>query len=285
LNNTLGGSERALADLDTAIRLGSLRETYTLHAAKADILFSDGRFNEALSEYQAALANLPNISAEIAAKVGVQLLTSGLLNPMTIDKVDKEIDNAKRRKKFKNVNESYCKEQIQLCEAVVRRASSNGPLSEIVKGMSKLSVLQSVLINDRIVVRTMTAVTVISSGYDRSLPQPECIVTVTKTGLFDDKTIRVLIFSDKNELKAEKYVPLKEVSTLPEVLRTLSPQKTMTQTFQVQIFRLHDRLIYEDDKFIVSFGEVLFGEGKRIRITFFKDGKALFSAPSLRPLW
>jgi tetratricopeptide (TPR) repeat protein len=319
--NKLGDVERALMDLDVASSLeksGPL--SGNLHCTKADILFIDGRFPEALPEYRAYLAYLENLS--VMPQIVVTLLTSGLLGMLD------QIEMLKLQKQTIDVYREYANEKIQLCEGVVRRIGSHETPSAIVKGMSKQAILQSVLITDRIVgnnqVLVARQIEIGKNTYILDYPQPECQVTVTKTGPYEDRTIEVLIFMD-NKLMSEKRVPLKDVSMLPEIPMTQTlinsgqPRAPVLEPWNFSIpkgghifftrlslpitnvagklgggqsreqvhktLRLTDKLIYEDDDFIVTFTEYLPAKDKRVRVTMLRDGKVLFSTYGSRPLW
>jgi hypothetical protein len=281
--NMLGDGARALADLDIAISLsqGGLPSA-PIHRMKADILFIDGQFTEALTEYRLALENMPGPS--LNEKTGIALYKIGFV----IDWFGRW-ETAMRQNEELDIHRTYINERVHLCEAVVHHPVSDKTPQAISIGMSKEAVFQSVLVSERIVGHNQLAILphwINKKQYRLEYPQPECWVTVTKAGSFENKTIRVIVFKD-NKLTAEKRVPLKDVSALPEGSRTqtltVSPGQPRAQVFEV--LRLTDNFIYEDDQFIVTFAEDLPAKDKRIRLTMFKDGKVLYSGYGSRPLW
>lgn len=281
--NMLGDGARALADLDIAISLSqSGLPSAPIHRMKADILFIDGRFAEALTEYRLALENMPEPSSFQKMEFTVHRLG------LDIDPLGR-VETPMRQYEELDIQRTYINERMHLCEAVVHHPVSNETLPAISRGMSKEAVFQSVLVTERIVGHNRLAI--LPRWYSKNqcmmeYPQPECWVTVTKAGSFEDKTIRVLVFKD-NKLTAEKRVPLKDVSALPEGLKTqtliISPGQQRAQVLEA--LRTSDNFIYEDDQFIVTFAEDLPAKDKRIRLTMLKDGKVLYSGYGSRPLW
>ncbi|HVN98021.1 MAG TPA: tetratricopeptide repeat protein [Syntrophorhabdaceae bacterium] len=284
--NWLGEAERALADLDAAISLAQNGpQSGIFHSTKADILFIDGRFPEALPEYRVALANM--VGNSVMAQVGLTFLTSGIVGVM-LDPTGR-IATAEHQNQSLEVHRTYLNERVQLCEAMIRPVAPNDTPTAISKGMSKQAVFQSVSVTDRIVGHNRF--TVLPRQIEKNLhildyPQPECWVTVTKAGPLDDRTIGVFVFTD-NKLTAVKRVPLRDASVIPEGPKTppliISSGQSRVQVLET--LRLTDRFIYEDDDFIVTSTEYRAAKDKRVRLTMLKDGKVLLSSYGSRPLW
>jgi hypothetical protein len=281
--NMLGDGAHALADLDIAISLSQSRlPSAPLHRMKADILFIDGRFVEALTEYRLALENMPEPSSFQKMEFAVHRLG------LDIDPLGR-VETPMRQYEELDIHRTYINERVHLCEAVVHHPVSDKTPQAISIGMSKEAVFQSVLVSERIVGHNRLAI--LPRWYSKNqcmmeYPQPECWVTVSKAGSFEDKTIGVLVFKD-NKLTAEKRVPLKDVSVLSEGSRTqtltVGPGQQRAQVLEA--LRTTDNFIYEDDQFIVTFAEDLPAKDKRIRLTMLKDGKVLYSGYGSRPLW
>jgi hypothetical protein len=278
--NRLGDVERALADLDAAIALNpGGGASCILHCAKADILFIDQRLPEALTEYRASLKSQPLMAAPAVGTLVARGVVGVLADSLEYTKLqEQEMD----------VYKEHASERIQICEAIVSRINSNETQPTIFKGMSKQAVLQSVLVTDRIVGDNRVPISRPSDKGKRHVlryPEPECQVTLTRAGPLEDRTIGVLVFKD-NKLMVEKRVPLKDVSLLPRVLSTQTLISSGQPRAQVlAAFRLTDKLIYEDDDFIVSVTEDLLVRDKRVRVTMFSDSKVILSQHGSRPLW
>jgi hypothetical protein len=287
--NQLGDVEHALADLNATISIVHVSANTTVagfssnhaHFQKAELLFTEGRYSEALPEYLAASESLDTVSvtAEDVAKAFLKGGLPGILLGEfreTSRRLNRPIESAIGK----------ANERIKLCESMVRGANSRETLPAIVKGMSKQAALESVLVTDRVVGSNRVPIDsfgLISVDY----PQPECYVTVTKAGPLEHRKVRVLLFTEDDKLAVEKQLPLKDLPVPPESMKNQAlfigsgqPRGEVLETL-----RSAEKSIYEDDQFVVTVTEYPPAKDKRVRVTMFKDGKVLYSGYGLRPLW
>ena len=100
------------------------------------------------------------------------------------------------------------------------------------------------------------------------------------------RKLRILIF-DKGVLTLEKLIPLIEIAELPGVSKFTDFPRNPTPPRGVltEIIRKTDRIIYEDDRRIVTVTERESLKGKRVRVFNFDKDKLTSWSPGSRKIW
>ena len=129
----------ALADYDMAIALD--RNESSLYLEKANLLFSDKRFREAILVYRAFLKKTPSL----AGRMVVAFLTGGILG-ILLD----PLGQLREARDVAPLRESVSK-MIELCETMLHETSSAEIARDIIAGMPKLEVLKMLLATETVV--------------------------------------------------------------------------------------------------------------------------------------
>lgn len=263
--------DRAVADYDMVLNLNP--DDYSVYWSKAELLFSAGRYADATSEYRALLQKAPS-EFWATTKAVVATIGGGLLDPVGEGK--KARTSAKEVKRLRH----QVTERIQLCEVLVKPATYTETPRSITKGMSRNEVLQIVLPTDKIV-GTEPNFTMDGEEY-----LGDVIVTFSRTGSFEDKAIRVLIF-ETDRLVLEKSFLVRDVLPAPGISTMAGPANILGTSHDtvLQSVRKTDTVIYQDEKRIIAFTEwAKHVKGKGVRMFLFSKNKLAMHYVSGR-LW
>ncbi len=258
----LGDTDKAIADYDKAIALS--RETHWLYLSKASLLFQEARFAEAIPVYRACLANPPSAAGDVVTTFIISGLVGVLLDPLT---------NGSARAITQERGE--VKEMIKLCESMLQQDGVLAASRSISPGMTRQEVLQIVMTTDRIV-----------AWNSHGKSDDSLLVTVSRVGPIEDRILRVLVLN-KGRLALEKRVPLREVMEIPGVSRFMDipMNPTPPRSAVSELIGKTDRLLYEDDRQMVTVTEWATRKGKRVRFLNFDKGKLTSWTRGSRRLW
>jgi Flp pilus assembly protein TadD len=265
--------DRALADYDTVLTL--VPDDYSVYWAKAELLFKAGRYADAISEYREFLQKAPSTAGVVTKAALATIISGGLLDPMGTGK------EARSSAKAVIGIRHRATERIQLCEALLNPISPTETPRSITNGMSKNDVLQIVLLTDRIVGEELQGAT--HSGEEFL---GDAIVTCSRTGSFEDRTIRVFVFKD-DRLILEKSSLLNDVLPAPGVSTMAGPINLLgaSRDTVLQSVRTTDTVIYNDEKRIIAVTEwAKHVKGKGVRMFLFSKNKLVTHYVSGR-LW